>query len=224
MQYKLQKQKPMSSGTTDPSGKFWEVAMSVDEAACLESYLTSDVDMLEWGCGGSTLKFAPMVNHMDSIEHQLEWYNGIKDVAPPNVNLHYVPPNSPEQRDPSLESSSWNVWKPILNHPTCRTENDTIFIELRDQRDWHEYINYINYPTSLKKKYDVILVDGRARPNCAFKALSLLKEDGIIMVHDFTPNRYDKGRWYYYGILHYYDLIDHGGSLGIFKPKKEFIQ
>ena len=70
--YQLQKR--MWPGTTDKTGKYWEVAMSWAEGECLDSYLTKDVDMLEWGCGGSTIKYAESVNHIDSIEHQLEWY------------------------------------------------------------------------------------------------------------------------------------------------------
>ena len=48
----------MWPGTTDASGKYWEVAMSWAEGACLTSYLNKDVDMLEWGCGGRTVLFS----------------------------------------------------------------------------------------------------------------------------------------------------------------------
>ena len=219
--YKLQKR--MWPGTTDASGKYWEVAMSWAEGACLTSYLNKDVDMLEWGCVGSTIKFAESVKHIDSIEHQSEWYNNIKNILPSNADLYHVSVNDVTLRDKSLDESAFNVWKPCIERNNkVRIENDILFRECRDGRDWHEYINYINFPSTLNKKYDVILVDGRARPNCAYKALSLLKPNGVVAVHDFKGTKEEGGRWYYQGILHYYDIIDSGGSLVILKPKSEY--
>ena len=216
--YKLQKR--MWPGTTDVSGKYWEVAMSWAEGECLTKYLKKDTEMLEWGCGGSTIKFASEVKSIDSIEHQLEWYNNIKDIVPSNVSLYHVPPNDINLRDKILDKSAFIAQKPCIERNNkIRIENDILFRECRDGKDWHEYINYINFPETLNKKYDVILIDGRARVMCAVKALSLLKENGVVMVHDFKGDRVIGGRWYYQGILNYYDEIDSGGSLSVLKPK-----
>ena len=216
--YKLQKR--MWPGTTDITGKYWEVAMSWAEGECITKYLNSDTEMLEWGCGGSTIKFAETVKHIDSIEHQSEWYDNIKNLLPTNANLYHVPPNESELRDKELDQSAFNVWRPCIERNNkVRIENDILFRVCRDGRDWHEYINYINFPTTLNKTYDVILIDGRARPNCAFIALSLLKKDGVVVVHDFKGTKEEGGRWYYQGILHYYDIIDSGDSLVVLKPK-----
>ena len=219
--YKLQKR--MWPGTTDNTGKYWEVAMSWAEGECLSSYLNKNVEMLEWGCGGSTLKFAESVKSIDSIEHQEEWYTNIKNIIPKNVSLYHVPPNDNSLRDKKLDKSAFNVWKPCIERNNkIRIEDNILYRVCRDGRDWHEYIDYINFPETLNKKYDVILVDGRARPNCAYKALSLLKEDGIVIVHDFKGSKVQGGRWYYHGILHYYDEIDSGDSLVVLKPKQEY--
>ena len=122
--------------------------------------------------------------------------------------------------DKELDESAFNVWRPCIERNNkVRIENDILFRVCRDGRDWHEYINYINFPTTLNKTYDVILIDGRARPNCAFIALSLLKKDGVVVVHDFKGTKEEGGRWYYQGILHYYDIIDSGDSLVVLKPK-----
>tara|TARA_B100002019_G_scaffold291768_1_gene312879 strand:- start:732 stop:1397 length:666 start_codon:yes stop_codon:yes gene_type:complete len=212
--------KTMWPGVTDNTGKYWEVAMSWAEGECLTSYLNEEVDMLEWGCGGSTLKFAESVKSIDSIEHHLGWYNNIKNIEPPNVSLYHVPINDISMRDKELDESAFTVWKPCIERNNkVRIDNNILFRECRDGRDWHEYINYINFPETLNKKYDVILVDGRARPNCAYKALSLLKEGGIVVLHDFVGTKEQGGRWYYQGILNYYDQIDSGDSLAILKPK-----
>ena len=73
--YQLQKR--MWPGTTDTTGKYWEVAMSWAEGECLDSYLGKHVDMLEWGCGGSTIKYAESVNHIDSIERAIRYTSNI---------------------------------------------------------------------------------------------------------------------------------------------------
>ena len=45
-------------------------------------------------------------------------------------------------------------------------------------------IEYINFPKELNKKYDVIIVDGSFRRDCLTNVQYLLKEDGIILLHD----------------------------------------
>jgi hypothetical protein len=54
------------------------VYMAADEIRMIEGYLTRNMTVLEWGCGGSTLHFSPLVNAWVSIEHDLEWYKTVK--------------------------------------------------------------------------------------------------------------------------------------------------
>ena len=66
---------------------------------------------------------------------------------------------------------------------------------------------------------DVVLVDGRARPQCAeFAYHYLLREDGLLMIHDFEI----AGREYYRIVLRWYELVHLEVSLAIFKKKKTF--
>lgn len=53
----------------------------------LESLLTPDMEVLEFGAGGSTLWFAERVKHVVSFEHDNEWYRLIKTKAPESVHL-----------------------------------------------------------------------------------------------------------------------------------------
>ena len=218
-----QNNKRMWPGTTDSKGNYWEVAMTWEEGELLDSYLNKNVEMLEWGCGGSTLKFSQKVKHYDSIEHNLGWYNNIKSVIPKNVSLYHISPNNINLRDWQLDKAAFNIWKPCIErNDRISIDNDILFRACRDNRDWHEYINYINFPSNLNKTYDIILVDGRARPGCAYKALSLLKKNGKVAIHDFSGTREEGGRWYYQGVLHYYDVIDSKRSLAILQPKPEY--
>ena len=208
------------NGTKDNNGNYWEVAMTWEEGELLDSYLSKETEMLEWGCGGSTLKFSKKVKSYDSIEHNLEWYNKLKPILPTNVSLYHVPINSPNLRDTKLDKSSINVFSPCIERDLqCYVKDNIVFKNTRSRHDWHQYIKYINFPETLNKTYDIILIDGRARVNCAYKALSLLKENGKIIIHDFSGTQEEGGRWYYQGVLHYYDIIESKRSLAILKPK-----
>ena len=48
---------------------------------------------------------------------------------------------------------------------------------------------------------------------CAYVALSLLKDDGHLLFHDFT------NRGYYHGILNYFELVDYIDTLAILKKR-----
>ena len=49
--------------------------------------LNTDITIFEFGSGNSTLFFAKRVNHVISIEHNVEWFNNLKEKIPPNVEL-----------------------------------------------------------------------------------------------------------------------------------------
>ena len=93
------------------------------------------------------------------------------------------------------------------------------YSQTRGGNDWHCYVNYINSISTYNKKFNKVLVDGRARVFCAYKALDYLTEDGIVYIHDF------KERTRYRTVLDYYDVIeeciDEGwpGSLIVLRKK-----
>ena len=48
--------------------------------------------------------------------------------------------------DKELDESAFNVWRPCIERNNkIRIENNILFRTCRDGRDWHEYINYINF-------------------------------------------------------------------------------
>ncbi|PWJ40824.1 class I SAM-dependent methyltransferase [Sediminitomix flava] len=48
-------------------------------------------NIFEYGSGYSTLYYSKYVNKVYSVEHDKEWYEGVKDQMRDNVELHYVP-------------------------------------------------------------------------------------------------------------------------------------
>ena len=65
------------------------VWMHEREKAVIEKYLNPEVTMMEWGSGGSTVEFSKKVKKYYSVEHNLEWYNQVKQAVPSNVTLYY---------------------------------------------------------------------------------------------------------------------------------------
>lgn len=72
------------------------------------------------------------------------------------------------------------------------------------ESDFESYKDYIECATKFGEKFDVILIDGRARLECAKFAINLLNDNGIVLVHDF----WKAGRERYRPILDYYEEIE----------------
>ena len=52
-------------------------------------------------------------------------------------------------------------------------------------------IAYVAYPSLLGISFDVILIAGRWRMECAMLARTLLEPDGIVVFHDWKHRRYE---------------------------------
>ena len=167
--------------------------MSKEEINLIERYLKKDHITLEWGSGGSTAHFSKLVKEWNAIEHNKEWYQKVLRDKPKNVNLFYVGPDYKMSKRHGV-SSKWPI-----------NENFRV---------------YANFPNKLNKKFDVVLVDGRARKWCALEIIPYLKKESIVFIHDFWM-RADRN---YHDVFEYFDVIDkvtHGQSLVALKLKPE---
>lgn len=147
------------------------------EKQLITNKLNCDTVMLEWGSGGSTLEFSPLVNQYYSIEHNKEWFNSVKSSLEhnniKNVNYNFVAQNN-------------------LNPD-------------RRQSEYYHFKDYLNIIDSFNTKFDVVLIDGRARRLCAKKVIPYLKEDSIVIIHDWVLRREYHCVTDYYNILEYID-------------------
>lgn len=53
----------------------------------LSQRLNQVFDVFEFGIGNSTLFYAPKINTLTAVEHDIRWYEKVKSKLPPNVNL-----------------------------------------------------------------------------------------------------------------------------------------
>ena len=196
-----------------------EIMMSATQVDCFIKYLNPSDSVFEWGSGGSTYNFCKYVNIYHSVEHDSNWYDQIKNKLNnrniKNVNYDHVP-NHQIILDEYLDKESPNLLKLSNN---VSVQDGIYYSQTRGGNDWHCYVNYINSISTYNKKFNKVLVDGRARVFCAYKALDYLTEDGIVYIHDF------KERTRYKTVLDYYNVIeeciDEGwpGSLIVLRKK-----
>ena len=174
--------------------------MSEREIQLIVSLLDPSHVMLEWGCGGSTLRFSSEVRAYYSIEHDGAWctkvHRHLKRARRDNVQLVHVPPNLPLSGVPNYERSS-----------------DDRYAQFKD------YIDQVN--RFGVERFDRVLIDGRSRPECAIQVLPYLRSESRVFIHDFFTTKYDPA--VYRALLDFhYDLVDaveEGQSLAVLQPK-----
>ena len=169
--------------------------MHESEINLIIAFLDKQHTMLEWGCGGSTILFPNYVKEYNSIEHNKEWHSQVTDKV--------------------LKNELDNV----KTHHVPNEDGGSDF-----PSNYERYKSYIEYPSKIKKKYDRILVDGRARQFCVEYCIPYLKEDGLVFFHDFWIQGRDR---YRVVALKYFNevasIVYSSQTLAILQPKNYII-
>lgn len=159
----------------------------------LNSLKSTDI-VLEWGSGGSTLEIGKRVKWLYSVEHDERWYEKVKNEIKANnldnVILYRVPRNKEEKSG--------------------------------DDGTYEDYKDYVNFISSQYDHllFDVIFIDGRARVECAKVALQLLKDGGVIFIHDYRNPQEQYRRYEYEVVEEFLEPINGAYALWKFKKKK----
>lgn len=166
--------------------------MDPKEKNLIVECLKPNTIMLEWGSGGSTLEFSSIVEKYYSIEHNEEWYNNV----------------SSELKHRILNDVTYKLVK--QNKENLGT----------GQSEYHMFKDYIDEVDNFNTKFDVVLIDGRARRLCAKKIIPYLKKDAVVFIHDYVL------RTPYWVVEDYFELIDSvtdtNQTIGKFKLKETF--
>ena len=155
--------------------------MSKKEIETIISFLQPSDIMLEYGCGGSTMLFPKYVKEYHSIESDAEWSTAVEKVMPKNVTMHLVPVSRP--KDPNQK------------HAVKWSDLYTTLI-------YKAYKPYIEKGSEIKKSFNKILIDGRARPQCARYMYDFINSEAIIFLHDWHPCR-----THYRAVLEKYKIL-----------------
>jgi predicted O-methyltransferase YrrM len=150
--------------------------MHSDEKSLITKHFSSNKTMLEWGSGGSTIEFSPQLKKYYSIEHNKEWFDKVNNEIQRlgYKNINY---NYVAQNSPQ--------------NPDGR------------QSEYNQFKDYIDIVDTFNTKFDIVLIDGRARRLCAKKIIPYLNPGAIIIIHDWVL------RNVYHCVTDYYDVVEY---------------
>jgi len=155
-----------SNQNTFQKGLPW---LTFEAVEWLDSYLTKEKRVFEWGSGGSTIFLAQKAKDIVSVEHNPEWYELVlQRIKNENiVNCKYIL-QAPEKGE-GMHLSRARQYQGFNFDKYCQV------IEL--------------YPDN---HFDLIFIDGRSRTACAQKAVAKLKSGGFLMLDDSDTEEYLK--------------------------------
>lgn len=134
--------------------------------------------IFEYGSGGSTLYWLSLGAEVVSVEHDPEWYAIVKKAAGDNAKLDYrlvlpEPPN-PENSASIFDPSDPSLY--FSNDPSLRYYTFSKYARQIDE-----------FPNSW---FDMVVVDGRARPSCISHAISKVRSGGMLVVDNVEREYY----------------------------------
>jgi hypothetical protein len=141
----------------------------------LDYYLSKKMKVFEWGSGGSTLYFARRVKKVVSIEHDAEWFKKTKRM----LELK------------KCRNCQLGLYKPE------KTKSNFHNVVYRSTDKNYRLMSFEKYCKAIDKfpdKYfDLVLIDGRARPSCIHHAVRKLQDGGIIVLDNSERDIYIPG-------------------------------
>lgn len=140
----------------------------------LQARLTKRMAGFEWGGGRSTAFVARRVLTLVTVEHNAKWRRRTAALlaaqAIGNVSCRFVPPGD----DPGRPQARPDIWR-RLGH-------------VHRQPQYAAYADAIlEYP---EDSFDFVLIDGRARVECAYNALSRVRPGGFLLLDNSEWEKY----------------------------------
>jgi hypothetical protein len=148
--------------------------LNVAATRFLEQTLHADMYVYEYGSGGSTIFFSRRVKKVISLEHDVVWANEVESFLKKNnlqnVQLRLI------SSDEHISFCPDKVADPDANMSQFVSAS------------FSDYVTSIDdYPDEY---FDIILIDGRARPSCLKRSIPKVKIGGYIILDDADRERY----------------------------------
>jgi hypothetical protein len=162
--------------------------MSFSAVRFLKTKTRKDMRVFEYGSGGSTLFWISQVQELVSVEHDTSWYSNMKEVLDGQAvqNLKYILAEPVD--DPGFA-------KKRFENPDDYISGDHGY----KGKNFEQYAKSIDsYPDNY---FDVVVVDGRARPSCIKHGIPKLKKNGWLIIDNserkyyLAPFSFDKNSW-----------------------------
>lgn len=145
----------------------------------LKTKQKSDINIFEFGSGGSSLFFLKYSSQVISIEHDKKWFELVNKMVMQKI------------------TNGWDVQliepEPINNYSIDKLDaSDPNHYYTTDEN----YLNctFKNYASSIDKfpdnYFDLVLVDGRSRPACLYHSLHKVKLGGLLVLDNAEREYY----------------------------------
>lgn len=138
--------------------------LTYDAVSWLDSYLSKEMTVFEWGGGSSTIYFAKRVKLVISVEHDWEWYKSTSKFLTDRflrkkTECIYKPPRKFGRNEKGTYTTNQPKYSEYTFAQYCQTTNQ--------------------YPND---SFDLVLVDGEARNDCIRLAKRKVRAGGIFNV------------------------------------------
>jgi hypothetical protein len=141
----------------------------------LKKMVNKNMMVYEWGSGGSTLFWSNHAAKVVSIEHDRNWFYKLQHVLQAKENVTY------ELIEPAFDNAYNSAL--VADYKICVSKDP----------DFYGY-NFNDYVSDIDKysgdSFDMIVVDGRARPACVFHAIKKIKPGGYLLLDNSEREHY----------------------------------
>lgn len=148
----------------------------------LEYFLNDNLVVFEWGTGGSTIYISKRVKRLISVENSREWYQYVLKAIRDNgiINCEYI--LKEPKKEPNLSHT-----KQEIQDPQCYLSNSNNY------KGW-SFEAYVKAIESFQDEtFDMVIVDGRARPSCILHSLNKVRVGGYLMLDNSERESYCMG-------------------------------
>ena len=149
--------------------------MTFDAIEYLRSLPLCGAKVFEYGSGGSTLFWLKHGARVVSIEHNSDWYKLLNDRVEKKSHFDYrlVLP------------------EPFVHGKNIDTDDPTLYLSEDTSFEGCTFKNYVHQIDSFPDNhFDIVLIDGRARPSCIMHSAKKIKQGGMLILDDATRHYY----------------------------------
>ena len=163
----------------------------------LKKISNPEMKVFEYGSGGSTFFWSSRVKQIISVEHDRSWFEKIEmELTRQKItNVNYI--LSEPYHIPDFEKKQFHLSTDYISG-----------VPSHSGKSFEAYARTIeNFPD---ENFDIIVVDGRARPSCILHSLKKIKKGGYLVVDNSERKYYLSGfdftswrSWNFFGPVPY---------------------
>jgi predicted O-methyltransferase YrrM len=150
--------------------------ITFDAIQFVSKHIHKDMKVFEYGSGGSTLFWLAVGSDVISIENSPEWFQLLKRRLKPRDHIDF------------------RLVMPEKNDRECDQGDPANPDDYLSRGEGCNGYNFFNYATQIDvfpdECFDLVLIDGRARPSCIKHSVAKVKIGGMLIVDDSDRSYY----------------------------------